>query len=157
MTIKEVAQQAGISHQALYKKLKSRGIKLEDLKDPENGQLSERGEQIVRDVIAGKPDETQAETRVENSSSEIEKLRNKVEYLEAVNSQLIEERDFLKNALNQAQTALDQAQKLYAITLQKMPVALPAPEKRGIRGWFSRRRGNKDHEQSNAESVNSVS
>lgn len=136
MTIKEVAQQAGISHQALYKKIKSRGIKLDDLKDPVNGQLSERGEQIVRDIIAGKTDATKVETEVENSSSEIEKLRNKVEQLEAINSQLIQERDFLK-------TALDQSQKLQALTLARIPPALPAPEQKGIRGWFARRREKK--------------
>jgi len=150
MKIKEVAQLAGISHQAIYKKIKSRGIKTEDLKDPETGELSEKGIEIVKELIAAKSDDdqvaTEVATEVARLRDEVEKLRNEVEHAEEKIRLLTEERDFLKTALDQAQTALDQAQKLQAITLQKIPAALPAPEKHGIRGWFSRRREKKDQE-----------
>ena len=148
MTIKEVAQQAGISHQAIYKKLKNRGIKTEDLKDAETGELSEKGLEILKDLIESKNDDDlcgdKVESEVEKLRGEIEKLRNEVEHAEEKIHMLTEERDFLRTALNRAQTALDQAQKLQAITSQKIPAALPAPEKRGIFGWFSRRREKKD-------------
>lgn len=141
MTIKEVAQQAGISHQALYKKIKNRGIKTEDLKDAETGELSEKGLEILKDLIESKNDDDQSggkvESRVEKLQSEIEKLRNEVASAEARVQILTEERDFLR-------TALDQAQKLQALTLARVPAALPAPEKHGLFGWFSRRREKKD-------------
>lgn len=138
MTIKDVAQVTGLSQQAIYKKIKARGIMLEELKDKETGQLSKHGEEVIRDLFSDKKDEKKVEkqdsTEIEKLKAEVEKLRNKVEYLEEKNNQLTEERDFLKTALNQAQ-------QLQALTLARIPAALPPAEKRGIRGWFSRRRG----------------
>lgn len=137
MTIKEVAQVTGLSQQAIYKKIKSRGIKIEDLKDKETGQLSEHGEEVIRELFIDKKDEKQVSTEVEKLRAEVEKLRNQVEFLEERNRQLTEERDFLK-------TALSQAQQLQALTLARIPAALPPAEKHGIFGWFSRRRGKGD-------------
>lgn len=161
MTIKEVAQLKGLSHQAIYKRLKSHGVKVEDIRDRQTGQLTPDGERIIRrlfdlDPPAEEPiatpdkrDETtvveglrnqvaELTTTVEKLNVEVEKLRNQVASGEERISALVEERDFLRKAL-------DQAQQLQAITLAKVPNVKslpPADEEKGrLRGWWNRVRG----------------
>ena len=146
MTIKEVAQLTGLTHQAIYKKIKANGLRLDNLKDKTTGQLTAEGEAIIKDLfcISEPPpaaDATEVEkltTTVAELTTEVEKLRNQVANQAERITALTEERDFLR-------TALDQAQKLQAITLAKVPSApaLPSGEKkkRGLFGWFSKKGG----------------
>lgn len=154
MNIKEVSQQTGISQQAIYKKIRNRGIRIEDLKDKESGQLSEYGEAVIQELFFNEKGKNDRSKRVEKPvdkstfeneklNLEIEKLRNQIEnlenqvnQLEAIKESLTEERDYLKKAL-------DQAQQLQLVTLSKIPMALPAPE-HGIKGWLARRRARKE-------------
>ena len=164
MTIKEVAERTGLSHQAIYKKLKARGLSVSDLKDKATGQLSEEGERVIAELFsiqAEEPREGDQEpeapsvesevaklrNQVEKLTTEVEKLRNQVETLEDKNKAITDERDYLR-------LALERSQQLQAITASKIPnppPLLPATEAEeakphkglfgGVRAWWARRRG----------------
>lgn len=131
MTINEVAQLYGVSHQAVYKRIKSAGLKLAELKDKATGQLTPEGEEKVVGLFAAEnagppPDSTKvAELRneVEKLRPEVEKLRNQVENLEEKLKTVTEERDYLRTTLDATNKNLENAQQLQAMTLSKLPSA----------------------------------
>ncbi len=51
MTIKDIAAAAGLSHQAIYKRLKARGVKLESIKIKGTGELTAEGEALMREIF----------------------------------------------------------------------------------------------------------
>ena len=126
MTIKEVAQRTGLTHQAIYKRLKAHGVKLETLKDKATGQFTPEGEAVIMELFAIDAPEKPAEKA---DSTEVERLRNQVATVE-------NERDFLRGAL-------EREQQLQAMTLTKLPPALPPSdeEKQRRRTWWDRIRG----------------
>lgn len=162
MTIKDIAAAAGLSHQAVYKRLKGRGVKLESIKDKATGELTEEGERLVREIFSlqdepgeaappppaaeekAAPAEVESEVeklrnKVAELSGEVEKLRNQVATLEDREKALTDERNFLR-------LSLERSQQLQAITAQKIPnppPALPAggdqQQRRGLFGWIRRR------------------
>ena len=144
MNIKEVAQLTGLSHQAVYKKIKANGIVLEKLKDKATGQLTPEGEAQIRDLFgisdeARAPDATELTTKVAELTTEVEKLRNQVATMEKRVEELTEERDFLR-------MTLERSQHLEAAAIAKLPSPpklLPSGEEkqRGLRGLFQRMRG----------------
>lgn len=164
MTIKDVAARTGLSHQAIYKRLKANGLSVSDLKDKASGQLTEEGERILAEMFSIQAEEptadgtpaAEAEEPTEESGSEellnevarltteVEKLRNRVETLETTNTAITEERDYLR-------LALERSQQLQAITASKIPNPPPllqSPEESdhhkglfgGMRAWWARRR-----------------
>ena len=169
MTIKDVAAQTGLSHQAIYKRLKARGLSVSSLKDRASGQLTEEGERLIRELFSIKakeepttenaPDmaseeptvEVESEVeklrnRVEKLNAEVEKLRNHVATLEEKNTALTDERDFLR-------LSLERSQQLQMVTASKIPnpppllAAAEAEESSsnkgifgGVRAWWARRR-----------------
>ena len=142
MTIKEVAQLTGLSHQAIYKKIKAKGLKLEELKDKATGQFTPEGEAAIRGLfnISG-TEETPVATEVEKLTTEVERLRNLVEKQGEQIKALTDERDFLR-------LTLERSQHLEAAALAKLPSpppALPAGEKHGLRNWLQRIRGHRDN------------
>lgn len=139
MTIKDVAQLTGLSHQAIYKRIKARGLKLEELKDKATGQLSPEGEKAIKELFS--IDETARATNVDELTTEIEKLRNQVAAMGKQIQALTEERDFLR-------VTVERSQQLQAVTLSKLPTpppALPDSSKRGLRDWLNKLRGKDEH------------
>lgn len=163
MTIKDIAAAAGLSHQAIYKRLKARGVKLEDIKIKGTGELTAEGEALIKEIFSlqdkqeesappppaaeekAAPVEVESEVeklrnQVAELSGEVEKLRNQVATLEDREKALTDERDFLR-------LSLERSQQLQAITAQKIPnppPALPAggdqQQRRGLFGWIRRGR-----------------
>ena len=154
MTIREVAQLTGLSHQAIYKRIKAQGLKLDSLKDKATGQLSADGEAIIRDLFSinspADPPDNGKGTAVHNQveelrnqvaelTTEVEKLRNQVAGLEG-------ERNFLREALEREQKNLERQQQLTGMVTTKLPTpppALPSGEKGKLRIWWDkiRKRG----------------
>ena len=164
MTIKDVAARAGLSHQAIYKKIKARGVSLESIKIKGTGELTAEGEALMRELfnlqdqeereapppVAAEPEtappgeverlRNQVEklnAQVAELNNEVEKLRNQVATGEAREKALADERDFLR-------VSLERSQQLQAITAAKIPNPPPAlpsgdqqPE-RGLRAWWRR-------------------
>lgn len=133
MTVKEVAQRTGLSHQAIYKRLKAKGVTLAAIKDAKTGHFTPDGERLIIELFnldaapeqaenrPEKPVDNQVEkltTRVAELTTEVEKLRNQVELLTS-------ERDNLR-------AVLEREQQLHAMTLTKL---LPSGEP-GEKGRF---------------------
>lgn len=171
MTVKEFAALAGVSHQAIYKKLKGRGVALDKLKDKETGQLTAEGETLLRSIFhiqeqgdeqretgveeavevergtappAPETNTNELRNQVEKLTAEVEKLRNQVATLEEKEKTLTEERDFLR-------VSLERSQQLQAITAAKIPnpaPALPAGrEPHGLRAWWRNLRTGRKQEE----------
>ena len=145
MTIREIAQQHGISPQALYKKLKQAGINLATLKDG-SGKLSEAGVQKVLEVLepaAAAPPPAADSEEVNRLTTEVEKLKTEVDRLTTQVDALTSERDYLR-------TALEREQALNGLALQR--IALPAPEESTggksrlnvFTRWFKKKEGAED-------------
>ena len=133
MTVKEVAQRTGLSHQAIYKRIKAKGVALAAIKDAKTGHFTPDGERLIFELFnlenapeqaenrPEKPIDNQVEkltTRVAELTTEVEKLRNQVELLTS-------ERDNLR-------AVLEREQQLHAMTLTKL---LPSGEQ-GEKGRF---------------------
>lgn len=176
MTVKEFSEIVGVSHQAIYKKLKGRGVALDAIKDKETGQLTQEGETLLREIYniqeqranseeqqqeeaaevereaappADQPEEKELRNQVAELQKEVERLRNQVATLEEKEKTLTEERDFLR-------ISLDRAQQLQALTLSKIPnpaPALPAggSHPRGLRAWWQRRKQKRASDQAQEE------
>lgn len=143
MTVKEVALLTGLTHQAVYKRIKAAGYKLEMLKDKATGQFTPEGEAVLRsmfDLDNVQPELTTDVEKLANQvaelTTEVEKLHNQITVLENQAKALTEERDFLR-------VTLEHSQQLQAATLAKVPnvPALPDGSRRGLRGWWARIRG----------------
>lgn len=175
MTVKEFSEIVGVSHQAIYKKLKGRGVALDAIKDKETGQLTQEGETLLREIYniqepreerqehEEEPAEVERETpppaqkevakelrnQVAELQKEVERLRNQVATLEEKEKALTEERDFLR-------ISLERSQQLQALTASKIPnpaPALPAGRShpRGFRAWWQRRKQKRASDQAQEE------
>ena len=134
MSIKEIAQQYGMSVQAVYKKIKLAGIDLNTLKDSKTGRLTGDGERVIISLVESKkPLETQ-ETG----------LKQEVERLNAVNQQLKEKVEMLEQSVEALRSALKASQMLQLETLKRIPAALPAGEKKGLFSFLHRRKAGSD-------------
>ena len=152
MTIRDVAELTGLTHQAVYKRIKTAGISLASVKDKETGQLTPDGEAAILELfnleskpvekkVAESPEVAELRTRVAELSKEVEGLRKQVETIEA-------ERDYLR-------TALSNAQQLQAMTLSKFALPAPAQDHKGrLRNWFERRREAKNKPETQDIDVN---
>lgn len=165
MTIKDVAARTRLSHQAIYKRLKARGLSVSDLKDRATGQLTPEGERILAEMFSLQAEESagasappstpeasadtveaeELRNEVARLTTEVEKLRNRVATLEETNKALTEERDFLRLSLERSQ----QLQMVTASKIPNPPPLLTSPEAEGhkshrglfggVRAWWTRR------------------
>lgn len=71
MTIKDVAARTGLSHQAIYKRLKANGLSVSDLKDKASGQLTEEGERILAEMFSIQAEESAPEEPTEAEALEL--------------------------------------------------------------------------------------
>lgn len=152
MTIKEVAQLTGLSHQAIYKRLKAHGVKLETLKDKATGQLTSEGEAailVLFNISDNGPtadEKPEEKTQPDPQKNEVAELRNQVEKLQSEVAQLRNQVASLESERDYLRLSLEREQQLHGLTISKLPTpppALPpAPQERGkIRAWWHRIRG----------------
>lgn len=109
MTIKEYSTERGVSTQAIYKRLKARGIRTEDITEKGSGQLTAEGEALMRALYPVNPVEQPkdnlraSQLRVEALTKEKTVLQLEVDKLREQVQALTEERDFLRGALTHSQ------------------------------------------------------
>jgi HAMP domain-containing protein len=147
MTVKDVSEMAGISVQAVYKKFKANGLKVETLKDKESGHFTPAGEAVVKSLfnLGDKPESTKAD--------EIEALKNEIQRLNESLNQVKEELttttiraevltarcQLLENERDSLRDKLDKTLILQLETIRTIPAALPAGEKKWHLPWFKKK------------------
>ena len=161
MTISEAARLAGVSNQAVYKRLKSRGIKPDSIRE-KSGELTEEGAALMRELFPILQDEVERApqapadepaaappppapdeverltTRVDELTKQVDELTTRLTTTEARAQALQDERDYLRGAL-------EKSQQLQALTASKIPNPPPAltdgREEKQRRGLWARLRG----------------
>ena len=140
MTIKEVAQLTGRSHQAIYKRIKANGLEMKTLKDPKTGQFTVDGAAAILALFDLADTAPPVENEVEKLRNQLNELNNQLQQQADQIKALTEERDFLR-------VTLERSQHLEAAAIAKLPTPPPAlpptdAEKRGaLRRWFDRMKG----------------
>ena len=160
MTIKQFAQEHGISEQAVYQKLRKQGLKVDKLKNTENAsnksELSDEGlntlnklferrlilnqvdKQVSKQIERLETENAQLKNQLATATAEAEQLTGKVKELETENARLTGKLEAyettsatLTDALTAAQRIADQAQQLHAMQIKALPGG-------GIKSWFSK-------------------
>ncbi len=80
MTVAELAQELGRSHQAVYKRIAKAGLKMADLRDAATGQLTPHGVEVIRNLYANNSGESCAKGAQQEAQA-LAKLRAEVEEL----------------------------------------------------------------------------
>ena len=152
MTVQTAAELYGISKQAIYQRLKSKGIDIRQLKT-KAGDLTEEGERLFEELfdrtsVISDGEETQqstlkekqkqheasllqAQKKVDALTSQVDSLQKEVNFLTREVESLRDERDYLRRAL-------DQSQQLQAMTMKQMLPPAPA-ERQGVFSWLASR------------------
>lgn len=128
MTIKQYAEQLGISPQAVYQRLKKNRIKIESLTEKGTGELTGEGTVILNKLFDPENRQTKPakDERIEALEQQIAELRaelsskaERVKSLEEQAASLKEDKEYFKQALDKAQNNLSEIKAL-----------LPGPEKK---------------------------
>lgn len=151
MTIQSAAELYGISKQAIYQRLKSKGIDIRQLKT-KAGDLTEEGERILAELFdhstaASEGEQTKSPSRQEpkkqddtlllQAQEEVRRLTALVESLQKDVDQLTKLNQILSEDKERLHRALDQSQQLQAMTMRMLP---PAPaERQGVFSWLASR------------------
>lgn len=147
MTVKDVAEMAGISVQSVYKRFKANGLKVESLKNKESGHFTPAGEAEVERIFnlsckPFKPDSTE----VERLKAEVEKLKESLNQVKeelnttTIRAEVLTARcQLLENERDSLRDKLDKTLILQLETIRTIPAALPAGEKKWHLPWFKKR------------------
>lgn len=147
MTVKDVSEMAGISVQAVYKKFKANGLKVETLKDKESGQFTPAGEAVVKSLfnLSRQPFNPDFNP-IQPDSTEIERLKAEAERLKeelnttTIRAEVLTARcQLLENERDSLRDKLDKTLILQLETIRTIPAALPAGEKKWHFPWFKKR------------------
>ena len=142
MTIKDVAQQTGLTNAAIYKRLKNKGVKLEAIKDRKTGHFTPDGERLMIELFdladAAKPAENATKTAVDN---EVEKLSTELKRLTTEVEKLTNQVELLTGERDNLRAILEREQQLHAMTLTKLLPAGENAEKGRLRAAWDVLRG----------------
>lgn len=135
MDIKEAAIKYGVSRQAIYQRLKSNGIPVDNLKDKESGHLTPEAEAILdklfgpsREEFKQRRESLQAELTA--AKQEIESQRAQIELLTVKLQSAEKERDLLRETLDQERILFNR--------FLPAPAADPQPGQEPRKGLFKR-------------------
>lgn len=121
MTIKQYAQEAGVSPQAVYQRLKKNKIKVESLTEKGSGELSGEGLVILnklfdpenRQTKPAKDEKIEAlEQRITDLLAQLSSKDERIKGLEEQNETLKEDKAYFKQALEKEQSNLSEIKAL---------------------------------------------
>lgn len=130
MTVKSIADKYGVSVQTVYKRIKAAGMAVEALKDKDTGELTEAGKAAVMALF--KPLNEGLNEGLNWFKDENEKLKQERDALNLEVERFKAQVETMQAEIDYLRKALDQAQHLQAMALQRL--ALPAPR----RSWWSK-------------------
>lgn len=125
MTIKQAAEKYSISPQAVYQRLKKRGINVNTLMDKETQELTPEGEMILDKLFDKKqaPLKANSTAYADELRSQLAQLRIELSTKEEKIKSLEKETESLKSDRDYLRSALDKAQDNYSETIKRLPGA----------------------------------
>ena len=133
MTVKEVAQRTGLTNAAIYKRIKTKGVALDAIKDKKTGHFTPDGERLIIELFNLDNAPEQAENRPKNDvDNQVEKLTTRVAELTTEVEKLTTRVELLTSERDNLRATLEREQQLHAMTLTKL---LPSGEP-GEKGRF---------------------
>lgn len=147
MTIKEAAAHYGITPQGVYSRLKSINVSVEQIKNPETGELTLDGEVLLAKLF-DKSTQQEQETK-ETLKQTCERLQSENNFLKTENETLLKMVSNLEAQVADLRADKDRylglaegAQDAQRQLLQRFLPAEPEAPTRGVigrlRGWFKR-------------------
>ncbi len=118
MTIKEIANQHGISTQAVYQRLKAAGVDLREIKRQNSAELTEEGLVIVKAIFASSDKENVKKKA--DLKNKFKDLQEQIEKLTAENEELKKDRDGWREQAERLTAVAEAAQKLAADTQEAL-------------------------------------
>ena len=121
MTIKQYAQETGISPQAVYQRLKKNKIKVESLTEKGSGEITGEGMAILNKLFDPENRQTKPakDEKIEALEQQITELRaqlsskdERIKSLEEKAKGLQEDKDYFKQALDKSQNNLSEIKAL---------------------------------------------
>lgn len=121
MTIKQYAEQLGISPQAVYQRLKKNKLKVESLTEKGSGDLTGEGTAILNKLFDPENRQTKPikDERIEALEQQIAELRaevsskaERIKSLEEQAASLKDDKEYFKQALDKAQNNLSEIKAL---------------------------------------------
>lgn len=155
MTIAEIAREYRVSQQAVYQKMKRKGINRADIQQPNSPQLTEEGEQILRSLF--NTEEKQIAKQALSTASELIEANKHIESLKKQLEEAEQAREALKTEIEQqAQRIQRQAERVQELEAERdflrltisqenanhqqaLAMLQPAKQERGLFGWFRNR------------------
>ena len=152
MTIKEKAAALGVSHQAIYKRLRNAGLSIADITTA-TGELTTDGEATIEQMYKGQRKQTgtgggkprqpaKGPTRAEFEELQAELLtyrqrlaesESRAAQLEAKAEDLTKERDYLRNALiREQEITMQQSQALTAASVKNLNLINAGQKRKGL-------------------------
>ena len=142
MTVKEIAKRTGLTNQAIYKRLKSKGVTLNAIKDAKTGHFTPDGEKLIVELFNLDNAPEQAEKRPEKPvDNQVEKLTTRVAELTTEVETLRTKVDLLTSERDNLRATLEREQQLHAMTLTKLLPSGENAEKGRFRAAWDALRG----------------
>lgn len=126
MNIKDFAELYGVSSQAVYQRINRAGLNIKKLKDPDTGELSEAGQEAIKQLFT------------QHSQVSVDELKDEINTLQKELASLKSENEALKARVHELEADKAFLQGQNSELLTRIPPALPAPgqtaqtEKRGL-------------------------
>lgn len=126
MNIKDFAELYGVSSQAVYQRINRAGLNIKKLKDSDTGELSEAGQEAIKQLFS------------QHSQVSVDELKDEINTLQKELASLKSENEALKARVHELETERDWLRGQQSELLSRIPAALPAPgqtaqtEKRGL-------------------------
>ena len=130
MTIKQYAEKAGVSPQAVYQRLKKNKIKVDSLTEKGSGELSGEGMAILnklfdpenRQIKPAKDEKIEAlEQQISELRAQLSSKDERIKSLEEQNKGLQDDKDYFKQALDKSQNNLSEIKALLPGAAQASP------------------------------------
>lgn len=126
MNIKDFAELYGVSSQAVYQRINRAGLNIKKLKDPDTGELSEAGQEAIKQLFT------------QHSQVSVDELKDEINTLQKELASLKSENEAIKARVHELETERDWLRGQHSELLSRIPAALPAAgqtvqtEKRGF-------------------------
>lgn len=142
MTIKDVAQKTGLTNAAIYKRIKTKGVRLDAIKDKQTGHFTADGERLIVELFnLDDATETATETQKTDVDNQVEELTTRVAELTTEVEKLTTRVELLTSERDNLRATLEREQSLHAMTLTKLLPSGNQGEKGRLRAAWDALRG----------------